>query len=348
MPRPLSKFWSTLERVPDLCGVLDEWKSRVGDEFEHVARFLLETRQPAASISCRQSGCAAIREIRKWKGTYLSVCRNGCQTITLKRDDVLLHRLHVKTLADELADSLPLQSSDIEGVTGLASLWRFAEYHPAAGFRFPAYLTFTGEPEQLRVVVTNLIAQGEPFILLCATRAAVTGTTRDLAVNAQACVLELDRIIGAGSDRLTLLDWTSIPTELRAFHRQHVPDDKKQTEMAFFPTPPDARWEDVSIQFIDGETISVEVREAKGRYLFSEMGMLDGRSKKPTVQWGLLRGFADGRGIFDWTNNFATRNNQKRREILAKDLRRFFRIDEDPFVSEGQGWRAKFRVGHVE
>jgi hypothetical protein len=40
----------------------------------------------------------------------------------------------------------------------------------------------------------------------------------------------------------------------------------------------------------------------------------------------------------------ASRQNQKRRERLAKDMIGFFGIEPDPFICEDGGWRAKFSI----
>ena len=120
--------------------------------------------------------------------------------------------------------------------------------------------------------------------------------------------------------------------------------------MAHFPTPPDATWEEVSIQFRDGHTVSAKVRDAKGVFNYTEMGMVDRKSGNPTVQWQLLRAFADGHGLLDWLSRGADRKNQKRREKLARNLRAFFRIEGDPFtvIEGGRGWQTRFAIGPEE
>lgn len=74
------------------------------------------------------------------------------------------------------------------------------------------------------------------------------------------------------------------------------------------------------------------------------MGMANRKNAKPTVQWELLETFAEAHGLLDWRNRKASRKNQKRKENLAADLQRFFRIEGDPFALEGDGWRARFAV----
>ena len=120
--------------------------------------------------------------------------------------------------------------------------------------------------------------------------------------------------------------------------------------MVFFPTPPDATWRDVSIRFKDGHTVSVKVKTAGSVFNYTQMGMANKKNGNPTVQWELLKVFADERGVLDWSSNKAHRRNQKRRELLAANLRDFFRIEGDPFrlTDDGKGWQALFLISPDE
>jgi hypothetical protein len=127
-------------------------------------------------------------------------------------------------------------------------------------------------------------------------------------------------------------------------------DDNANKNGAVFPTPPGSSWLDVDIRFVDGHTVSAKAGGQRKRYSYIEMGFADGRSKNPSKQWELLRTFADEKGVLDWTSSAADRRNQKRKENLSKDLRRFFQIDEQPFelTADRKGWRAKFTIGWTE
>jgi hypothetical protein len=74
--------------------------------------------------------------------------------------------------------------------------------------------------------------------------------------------------------------------------------------------------------------------------------MADRRNKRPTKQWDLLRAFAKGYGTLTWGSRDADPRNQKRRELLARDLKAFFRIDGEPIVAtdDGKGWRTTFAL----
>jgi hypothetical protein len=140
--------------------------------------------------------------------------------------------------------------------------------------------------------------------------------------------------------RLKCLDprGTISTTSASAIHRP--------PETASFPTPPDATWEDVTIRFIDGHNIFVRVKKTTGTFEYTQLGMVDRRNAKPTQQWKLLEVFAENDGVLTWKSPKADPKNQKRHELLAKNLRAFLRIEGDPFVStkDGKGWRARFSI----
>ena len=134
--------------------------------------------------------------------------------------------------------------------------------------------------------------------------------------------------------------------EIKDMFREEHPKAGIEGPLAFFPTPPDATWDDVCICFKDGHTVSIKVKPKKGVYTYTDMGMADGRNRKPTRQWELLRTFAEKGGILDWSSKKADRRNQKRREILAANLRDFFRIEGDPFrlTRDRKGWQTRFLI----
>ncbi len=73
---------------------------------------------------------------------------------------------------------------------------------------------------------------------------------------------------------------------------------------------------------------------------------------EPDVQWQLLLNFAENGGELTWRNSMADRRNQKRKELLAKALKTFFGIDQEPFdtLPNGLGWAcsAQDHTGSVD
>jgi hypothetical protein len=84
--------------------------------------------------------------------------------------------------------------------------------------------------------------------------------------------------------------------------------------------------------------------------------MLDRRKRTPNKLWEMLVEFAEGDGRLEVSrrpggDEFEKarhhRRLQKRRELLAKALQRFFGIRSDPFVPAdgGKGWTSLFKIG---
>lgn len=328
-----------------MAAVPMEWRALLADDFVAAGRFLLPTPRVAGSVKSTAPGRTCVHEVRWWNGRFLSVCPDGCDAAELTRDEVTVHRLDVASLAREVAGTLGLEAVRAEPVPGVAGVRHVGDYVPYCGFRFPAYLTLAGEPEGLSAAVDSLAARGGPFMLLAPTRSALTQAAADVIRQARACFLPLDELLGSADDgELALLDGLDAEGVLAEFRAAHVPQPKADDGMVFFPTPPGARWEDVSIRFIDRHSVYVTVKGASGTYHFAQMGMARKNNAMPTVQWLLLETFAEAHGVLDWRNRKADRRNQKRKENLAADLQRFFRIDGDPFALEGDGWRARFTV----
>ena len=124
------------------------------------------------------------------------------------------------------------------------------------------------------------------------------------------------------------------------------PRPTDEPHLAFFQTPPGAAWKELTMRFLDGHTVSVEARGVTGVFNYTQMGMVDPRSGDPTVQWELLRDFADDHGALYWGSGAARRRLRKRREKLARRLRAFFRIGGDPFrlTDDRRGWRTRFAI----
>jgi hypothetical protein len=79
---------------------------------------------------------------------------------------------------------------------------------------------------------------------------------------------------------------------------------------------------------------------------YSQLGLIDSRSGKPSKQWELLRLFAREHGVMTWLSTGACRQNQKRRELLNKSLQQFFDIEGEPIelTDDRKGWRCTFKI----
>ncbi len=122
--------------------------------------------------------------------------------------------------------------------------------------------------------------------------------------------------------------------------------NKAESQTVDFELPVDVKWQELNMRFVDSHTITVKIRGISKRLQYSDLQMIDGRSRGPTKQWYLLENFAKGRGFIDWNSPGASRENRKRRKILSDNLKAFFKIPGEPIVlsEDKKGWKTVFQV----
>jgi hypothetical protein len=346
-------FWQALEAVPGAAAVDAEWKARFGNDYGTAKAFLRPNGKLASSHPCLvQRGCGCEHEVVVHDPEdIVAVCRceRGCETFTLQRSDIVVYELDRRVLDAALAKVFGL-FEETDSATDLPGTTRIGVYSPYAGYRFPVYLTIQIEPDDFSEVLDGLLGRNEaPFLLLAPTRGLCTAKAEKRLTDKRSGMVSLSENVGIEAKRQFQL-LHPMDDILAQFHGFNLPQPKEDGATAFFPTPPDASWGEVSIRFKDGHTVSIKAKSAGGVFNYTQMGMANKKNGNPTVQWELLKTFADERGILDWSSNKAHRHNQKRRELLAANLRDFFRIEGDPFhlTDDGKGWQARFLISPDE
>lgn len=349
MKRPHS-LWQALERVPGLAAVEAEWRALLGSEYELAKSLLRPNGKRASSYPCPlPDGCGcAHKVITHSPDDIVAVCRcepKRCETVALKRMDIAVYELKWNAFGTSVA-SAPQVVPEDRLIDGLHMTHCIGTYSPYAGFRFPIYLTIQIEPDEFQQVVESLVSRDDkPFILLAPTHGHYGPECEKLLQKKKACFFSLADLLVCKDDGTFAME-NPVDEILADFRAVVLPTPKDTGSMIFFPTPPDATWEDVSIKFKDGHTVSVKVGDAAGTYNYTQMGMADERNGNPTKQWKLLESFATAHGKLGWGHSDAARKNQKRRETLAENLRDFFRIEGDPFrwTKDGKAWEAHFMI----
>lgn len=90
-------------------------------------------------------------------------------------------------------------------------------------------------------------------------------------------------------------------------------------------------WEQISIQFINGDDVFIKVNDDFIKSNFREMGFSDLRTKGPNKQWELLRDLSESNGEISGKGGNTTEVGRKKKEKLSKILKNCFRIDSEPF-----------------
>ncbi len=349
----LHRLWLALEQIPGLAAVTAEWKAWLGPEYDLVKSLFRPNGRSASSYPCpfpKNCGCSH-EVITHAPDDIVAVCRcepSRCETFRLSKSDIVIYEIDRPALYAAIASALEITPENTPAY-GLPMTCCIGAYIPYTGFRFPVYLTIQIEPDDLRQVIEGLAARNDqPFILLAPTQNLYNSKCEELLKKKKACFMPLADILVWGKNG-TLTGEKPAEEILANFRAAVLPAQKDISPIAFFPTPANTTWKDVSIRFTDGHTISIKVKTESGVYNYTQMGMADNRNGDPTKQWSLLESIASGHGVINWDHPDASRKNQKRRELLANNLKAFFRIGDDPFrlTSDG-GWQAKFSISSEE
>jgi len=342
-------FWQSLERIPGLAAVQAEWRIYMGDEFESAKGFLRPNGKLASSHPCTiQRGCGCYHDVViHGDDDIVAVCRCGreCGLFPLQRSDIAVYELNRLSLFNAIANAFNLVI-ETESYKNHPNTMLIGAYSPFAGFRFPVYLTMQLEADDFVSAVNSLLGRiNKPFILMSPTRDLYSSQTEILLSNRKSAFVPLLENVNITENRniRLLRPFEEIMLQFRTLN---LPSSSVDGALAFFPTPADATWRDVSIKFKDGYTVSIKVKTISGVFNYTQMGMANKKNSNPTVQWDLLYTFANEHGTLDWTSSQAHRRNKKRREILAANLRTFFRIEGDPFrlTKDGKGWQSCFQL----
>ena len=339
----LRRFWRSLEVLEGCATVPAQWKQLLADEYDRARQFLRCSGELATFYPHRDPYLLIYRVVTHGPEDHVGICDETGERIVLTTADLVIEELDQFRLGPAIAYAFGLRYDD-RPLDGMLGARRIGHYVPLAGFRFPVFLAIPPPSMGLDPMVDRLLAsRQEPFLLMVPSRRTLRSRGEELLRRRKAGLVPLDE--GSEIDEHGRLAAT--PCGRRAideFRKSMVPSADDSSDMAFFPTPPEATWKDVKIRLVDGHTVSVCAGAAHGVFNYTQLGLANRKNGSPSVQWELLRAFAAGSGILTWRSPAANRRNQKRRELLARALQAFFRIDGDPIVSQDDGWRTRFAI----
>lgn len=352
--RRLDRLWRALGRAPVLSGVRAAWDDLLGEDARVLRTFLRALPEPASTYPCPQPGPDGCPRgvVVHGADDIVAVCRarpKACETLTLSQADIVAYELDTRRLGERLRALLGLAGDggafpgSLPGRTSYVGV-----YQPVAGHSYPVYLALSGDGVAVLDVVESLIGrEPRPFVVLVpAAELLAAEAVRALGSRGSVALGLADVTVADDRDHLVLAD--AAAAVLAPFRKGVLREAAAKTGdgMVFFPTPAGATWEQVRIRFRDGHTVSVSVLGEEGVFHYAQMGMASRKNAEPTVQWKLLKAFAESRGTMTWRSSHADAKNKKRRENLAKDLRAFFRIDGDPIPAtpDGKGWHVRFEL----
>lgn len=339
----IKRFWRSLELMRGCTTLPAEWRRLMGENYAVMNAFFRPSGELATWFPHPDPDQLYYRVVTHGTDDHVGVSDETGERVILRTADLVLMQLDRVAIERAVAKAIDVEYQP-ESVESFPGVHYIGHAMPLAGYRFPVFWTIQSHPTDFERVVSRLVATEEsPFFLLTPSCRFVTREWEDLFRGRRACFFPLDECIGLSDDGSLAVTQRG-RLVLDAFLDQVIPKSAPERTKVFFPTPSGTTWSQVEIRMLDGHRASVAVGPLRRVLTFTQMGMVNRKNGNPSVQWELLRIFAAGHGVLTWRSSGADRKNQKRRELLAKHLREFFRISTDPFLASGNGWRARFSI----
>ncbi|GEM_PF-3167126 len=338
--------WDWLDRPDGWTAANIEWQHRLRHESDVFARYVSATGQIASCL--RFDGERWDRTVRVVEpDEYLAICEVTGKIDRVSPEMVALLAFDVDELVKSVSKAMSLQGTAGRS-GGQQWTWWVGEYSPVEGQKYPVYFVAAPDPVSFHAECLTIAGHcKQPFVIVTPTRHHAIAENRGkpgMPTVEWVSLSECARLDGDGSVVLS----RPLDVILKPFLQVHLPQLHGSPLRPLFPTPTEATWREVFLQFKDPYTVFIRVGGTSRTYTYAEMGMADGRTPRPNEQWELLRRCAFGRGELTWDGVSPSRHDQKRLERLNQGLRSFFGIEPKPFkyIRKLKGWKAQFTTEH--
>ncbi len=338
-----SIFWTSIEVIG--FGARDAAiRHYLSEAYDQVHPYLMPCPELTVQIACKRTreGHACMYRIveeAEPDGTYAAVCDDHfCPTRFYTREELVRYTINPQILVPAIARCLglhPQVSSVVDDV------WQVGTLPVATEHTLVLFTRVRYEDAMQRVLEALIIKGSNRFILVTPTARYLNETSRSLLARAESLSFPLDEVT-------VINDHEPVLTEAGRVRWQKTKESIGGSRVveAVFPTPPGAMWQDLSLVFRDGHTLTASIGSTRATYTFQSMGMVNRKKMTPDEQWLLLRHFAEEMGTFTWQSKYADPRNKKRKSRLSSGLRAVFGIPGSPFVyrKECRGWECVFNI----
>ncbi len=339
----MSSIWFGLIREAQGRATRSEWTRLKGSEVWDFQRWLELAPDLATNYTYRhpQSGKTTFLNVAEIATDEFVGYDDSCEIeVKLSRDDLLVYRPSLSRLLPEIGKlfgciGIPMQ------INSEPPIWKVGEFK-IARTNIHVFFALGRTDFETKNAARYLNAERsqfsltEPFVTVLPYYSDRTPNSLNGFLSNNGSVVDLSR-----ATELTMkgLDWTSVgKTWLTEFRRRFPTPEEMSTQP--FVVPAGTHWKDITLRKVDGHTFSISVLNHTFRATYQDMSMQKSTSKKPDVQWKLLQLFAQSWG------RLAPREipNEKQRTRLARQLREYFRLTNDPFVFQDGQWITKFTI----
>ena len=331
--RRLTRLWNSLDELPSAATDQRDWIVRLGDAWASAAQLLRRTGHLAHAVACPSPGgenCPR-RVVRHPDGRIRAVCGDPdtiCDSLDLTLDDIAILALDVAKLVGVIARTLSI--SGVPHHPRQGPVVHIGRHEVFAGRGIPVFLALTGpQVTDLLGPFCDVVAAEAPKLVLTPTVRSLTSEQRRYLDENSATLMALDDILIADTRHAIV---AARPAEdlLSALRAEIEEAGSQGAAKRAWNLPPDARWEEMVIEFTAAEVINVVFRGETRRFEPEHLGMKSAKNGRPTLQWTLLQTIAVSGGRLSWQHPGAAQNVKKQKQQLKAKLHASFGISTDP------------------
>ena len=338
--KPLALFWKALDEIPEANTDRREWLLRLGNDWPVASAYLTATGVLAKEISCPAPGADGCpRKVVKYADSrFRAVCGNKpaeCDPVDLSREEVTCLTLDRTKLANSVGAILSVESRvrccEQSRCNGRRFAWRGGRH------RHPSHLndSWSDGATFADMLMELGVGPGPLAIAVPTTRSLPKKLKTGLSAKGHSilCLTEIATVDGH-----RLFGAAPAETLLHELRQTLLAKQLPTTSKPVWLLPADARWEDLTFEFIAYETLNVRFRTEVRKFSPEQLGMRNKKNGKPTLAWSVLLIMATKDGRLSWKDRQATVQIKKQKQLLTNLLRSAFLIAGDPIV-----WRPRPR-----
>lgn len=342
----LSRFWTSLDQLPDTSCARYDWKIKLGGAYAAAEPLLKATGKRADAVTCPHlSGDECPRRVTKMAaGTFRACCENNpqqCEPLDLTQDDVIVLAPDKAVLTTRIGKALSL--SGVKPPDPKVSVWHVGDRVAKNGARVPVYFAIVGAQDAEKISIFAPVAAGmQPSLLIVPTASTLSAEQSDYLAKSSVSVRPAGELIAVAKDG----GFSATPLAKRIIKEMETNASASiaSTPLRAWQLPQGTGWPKVTIEFVSDEVINVSCGGPGRRFEPDQLGLKNKKNGKPKEAWFLLRQFALSGGILPLHEAREPTKMEKRKQELSRALRDSFGIDSDPFkVIEGE-YRALFVV----
>lgn len=169
------KMWSALEHLSNLLGTTADWQDKLGNEFAVVQRrYLRPTDRIAQTYPCPKLNSEHCPRgiVKHGADDFAAYCRQSpkqCDTLNLKKADVILYEFHLEKLAFELADVLELNPINKITIHKPTRPIKLGDLQLASSKTIPVFFQINPPFLDLNVVIQNLYVETSSAVIVLST-----------------------------------------------------------------------------------------------------------------------------------------------------------------------------------